>query len=90
MRRTDAANMRRMKFTLYFSSAPAPRALTREQLERLMPVHFSTEEDALHGAALVIRGGQYPWLIEGPQVRLEAREIGRRCEPILGLFKGSQ
>jgi hypothetical protein len=25
-------------------------------------VHFSTEEDALHGAALVIRGGQHPWL----------------------------
>jgi hypothetical protein len=34
-------------------------------------VHFSTEEDALHGAALVIRGGQHPWLIEGPGVHLE-------------------
>jgi hypothetical protein len=76
-----------MKFTLYFSSAPAPKALTRQQLERLIPVHFSTEEDALHGAALVIRGGQYPWLIEGPGVRLDAREIGRRCEPILRLLK---
>jgi hypothetical protein len=53
-------------------------------------VRFSTEEDALHGAALVIRGGQYPWLIEGPDVRLDARAIGKRCEPILGLFKGSQ
>lgn len=59
--------------------------LAREQLERLMPVCFSTEEDALHGAALVIRGGQYPWLIEGPG--LDAREIGRRCEPILQLLR---
>jgi hypothetical protein len=75
-----------MKFTLYFSSAPAPKAVTREHLERLLPVHFSTEADALHGAALVIRGGQYPWLIEGPGVRLEAPEIGKRCEPILALF----
>ena len=77
-----------MKFTLYYSNAPAPRAPTHEQLERLMPVRFSTEEDALHGAALVIRGGQYPWLIEGPGLRLDAREIGKRCEPILMLLKG--
>jgi hypothetical protein len=76
-----------MEFTLYFSNAPAPRALAREQLERLMPVHFSTEEDAVHGAALVIRGGHYPWLIEGPDVRLDATEIGKRCEPILQLFR---
>ena len=76
-----------MKFTLYYSSAPAPKAPTREQLERLMPVHFSTEEDAVHGAALVIRGGNYPWLIEGPGARLDATEIGRRCEPILQLFR---
>jgi hypothetical protein len=79
-----------MKFTLYFSTAPAPKTIRREQLERLTPVYFSTEEDALHGAALVIRGGRYPWLIEGPGVRLEAREIGKRCESILGLFKGPQ
>ena len=77
-----------MEFTLYFANAPAPKAVTPEQLERLIPVRFSTEEDALHGAALVIRGGQYPWLIEGPDVRLDAREIGKRCEPILGLLKG--
>jgi hypothetical protein len=83
-----ARNMRAMKFTLYFSSAPAPKAVTREQLDQLIPVHFSTEADAVHGAALVIRGGQFPWLIEGPGVRLDAREIGKRCEPILVLFKG--
>ena len=76
-----------MEFMLYFSSAPTPKAVTREHLERLLPVLFSTEADALHGAALVIRGGQYPWLIEGPGVRLDAREIGKRCEPILALFK---
>ena len=76
-----------MRFTLYYSSAPAPNPIRREQLERLMPVNFGTEEDAVHGAALVIRGGNYPWLIEGPGVQLDAMEIGRRCEPILDLFR---
>ena len=77
-----------MKYTLYFSSAPAPKKVKREQLERLIPARFSTEEDAVHGAALVIRGGHYPWLIEGPGgERLDATEIGRRCEPILQLFR---
>ena len=88
MRAAAAANIRGMKFTLYYSNAPAPKAPTQGQLERLMPVHFSTVDDALHGAALVIRGGQYPWLIVGPDVRLDAREIGKRCEPILMLLKG--
>jgi hypothetical protein len=69
-----------MKFALYFSNAPAPKDLTREQLDRLIAVQFTTEEDALHAAALAIRGGQYPWLIEGPGIRLDATEIGRRCE----------
>lgn len=76
-----------MQFTLYFSPAPAPRPLTHEHLERLIPVRFSTEEDALHGAALVIRGGQHAWLIEGPGVRLDAEAIAKRCEPMLKLFK---
>ena len=75
-----------MKFALYFSNAPAPKDLTREQLDRLIAVHFTTEEDALHGAALVIRGGQYPWLIEGAGLRLDAAEIGRRCEA-MRIFK---
>jgi hypothetical protein len=79
-----------MKYTLYFSSAPAPRPLRRAHLEQLIPVEFGTLEDAVHGAALVIRGGQYPWLIEGADTRLEAPEIGRRCEAILALFKGSR
>jgi hypothetical protein len=75
-----------MQFALYFSTAPAPEALTHEHLERLIPVHFSTEEDAVHSAALVIRGGQHAWLIEGPGVRLDAQEIAKRCEPMLRLF----
>jgi hypothetical protein len=74
-----------MLFMLYFSTAPVPAGLTAEQLERLIPVLFSTEEDALHGAVLVMRGGQHPWLIEGPHVRLDAQEITKRCEPILKL-----
>jgi hypothetical protein len=76
-----------MQFTLYFSTAPAPKEITREQLDRLAPVYFSTEEDALHGAALVIRGGQHAWLIDGPGARLEAQDIAKRCEPILRMFK---
>jgi hypothetical protein len=57
-----------MKYTLYFSNAPAPKAVTQE----------------------VIRGGQYPWLIEGPGIRLDAREIGKRCEPILMMLRGGE
>jgi hypothetical protein len=79
--------MRAMEYTLYFSDAPAPKGLTREQLDRLTPMRFSTEADAVHGAALVIRGGRYPWAIEGPGVRLDASEIGKRCEPILELLR---
>ena len=84
--RSRAYKGRGMQYILYFSNAPAPRKLTRDQLDQLIPAYFSSVDDALHGAALVIRGGQYPWLIEGPEVRLEAPEIGKRCEPILALF----
>jgi hypothetical protein len=55
-----------VRFALYFSTAPAPEALTRE-----------------------LRGGQQPWLIEGPGVHLEPQEIAKRCEPILKLSKRS-
>lgn len=79
-----------MEYTLYFSSAPAPRRLAPAHLEQLIPVRFSSLDDAVHAAALVIRGGQYPWLIEGPAARLDSREIGKRCEAILALFKGSR
>ena len=53
-----------------------------------MPVLFSTEKDALHAAALVMRGGQHVWLIEGPDVRYTAKEIEERCKPILQVFSG--
>ena len=75
-----------MEFALYFSTAPAPEKLTREQLDRMLPVRFGSEKDALHGAALVLRGGRYPWLIEGPGVRLGADEIAARCAPLLRIF----
>ena len=76
-----------MEFSLYFSTAPAPEKLTREQLERMLPVRFRSEKDALHGAVLVIRGGQHPWLVEGPGVRLEAGEIAERCAALLKIVK---
>jgi len=75
-----------MEYALYFSTAPAPEKLTREQLQRMLPVRFRSEKDALHSAALVIRGGQYPWLIEGPGLRLEAGEIAERCASLLRIF----
>ena len=76
-----------MEYTLYFSTSPAPQKVTQEHLDRLLPMRFSSEKDALHGAVLVMRGGQHPWLIAGPGVVLDAPEIAKRCEPILRLFK---
>jgi hypothetical protein len=49
-------------------------------------VHFSTIHDALHAAALVIRGGQYAWLIEGPGLHYTAGEIEERCKSILDII----
>jgi hypothetical protein len=76
-----------MEFLLYFATAPAPKKLAPERLERMLPVRFSSEEDALHGAALVLRGGQHPWLIAGPGVRLEAHEIAERCAAVLKIVR---
>jgi hypothetical protein len=73
-------------YALYYATAPAPEKLDREVLQRLVAVHFSTEQDAYHAAALVLRGGQYVCLIEGPGVRAGAREIEERCRPALELF----
>jgi hypothetical protein len=75
-----------MPYALYYATAPAPRELTPERLHSLLPVHFSTEKDALHAAALVLRGGQHVWLIEGPDVHYTADEVNERCLPILKLF----
>lgn len=76
-----------MTYALYYATSPAPRNVDREALQRLVAVHFSTEQDAYHAAALVLRGGQYVWLIEGPGVRATAPEIEEKCRPTLELFK---
>jgi hypothetical protein len=78
-----------MSYALYYATAPAPANLTtHDAANRLVPVVFSTEKDAIHAAALVLRGGQYVWLIEGPGVRYTAKEIEERCKPLLQVFKG--
>lgn len=76
-----------MPYALYYATTPAPPHLEPEVLQRLVPVHFSTEQDAYHAAALVLRGGQYVWLIEGPDKRVSAREIEEKCRPTLEMFK---
>lgn len=75
-----------MTYALYYASSPAPKKLDREALQRLVAVHFSTERDAYHAAALVLRGGQYVWLIEGPGLRATAAEIEEKCRPTLEIF----
>lgn len=76
-----------MPYALYYATTPAPADLTtHEALTRLVPMHFTTVNDAIHAAALVLRGGQHVWLIEGPGVRYTAKEIEERCRPVLDLF----
>jgi hypothetical protein len=75
-----------MPYALYYATSPAPANATHEAISRLVPVHFSSVTDALHAAALVMRGGQHVWLIDGPGVRLAPAEIEERCRPILELF----
>ena len=76
-----------MRYTLYYASTPPPQRLEPEVLQRLVPVHFSTEQDAYHAAALVLRGGQYVWLIEGPDVFVTSPEIEKKCRATLDMFK---
>jgi hypothetical protein len=76
-----------MAYALYYATSPAPQQLDREALQRLVAVHFTTEQDAYHAAALVLRGGQYVWLIEGPGLRMTAPEIEEKCRSTLELFK---
>jgi hypothetical protein len=76
-----------MAYALYYATSPPPEKLDREALQRLVAVHFTTEQDAYHAAALVLRGGQYVWLIEGPDLRLTAPQIEEKCRPTLELFK---
>jgi len=76
-----------MAYALYYATSPAPKNLDREALQRLVAVHFTTQQDAYHAAALVLRGGQYVWLIEGPDLRLTAPEIEEKCRATLDMFK---
>jgi hypothetical protein len=76
-----------MPYALYYANTPAPKEVDREALQRLVAVHFTTEQDALHAAALVLRGGQHVWLIEGPDLLLTPAEIEARCRPTLELFR---
>lgn len=76
-----------MRYALYYATTPAPKQLDTEALQRLVPVHFTTEQDAYHAAALVLRGGQHVWLIEGPDLRVTAREIEEKCRATLEMFK---
>jgi hypothetical protein len=76
-----------MPYALYYATTPAPADVTaHDALTRLIPITFSVEDDAFHAAALVIRGGQFPWLIEGPGVRYTAAQIAERCRPILDII----
>jgi hypothetical protein len=75
-----------MPYALYYATSPAPENAPHEAISRLVPVHFSSVTDALHAAALVMRGGQHVWLIDGPGVHYAAAEIEERCRPILDLF----
>ena len=76
-----------MPYALYYATLPPPASVTtHEAISRLVPVHFSTIQDALHAAALVIRGGQHVWLIDGPDLRYTAAEIEERCKPILDVI----
>jgi hypothetical protein len=76
-----------MTYALYYATSPPPKNLDRETLQRLVAVHFSTEQDAYHAAALVLRGGQFVWLIEGPDLRLNAAEVEEKCRPTLEMFR---
>ena len=76
-----------MPYELYYATSPAPADLTvHEARTRLIPVSFSTVDDALHAAALVIRGGQHVWLLVGPGIEFTADDIEQRCKPILDVI----
>ena len=76
-----------MPYALYYATQPAPERVDREALQRLVAVHFTTLQDAYHAAALVLRGGQHVWLIEGPGLHLNAAQVEERCRPTLEMFK---
>jgi hypothetical protein len=70
----------------YYASSPAPENSAQEARNCLGPMRFSSvRRSASRG--LIIRGGQYVWLIDGPGVNYGTAEVEERCRPILDLFK---
>lgn len=81
----------RSKFRLYWANQPPPEHITDEHLARLMPVDFSTEQDAIHAAALLLRARQHVWCIDSPEGRtLRAQAIAEKCAPLLRLFESAR
>lgn len=81
----------RSSFRLYWATQPPPERITDEHLGRLMPVDFSTEQDAIHAAALLLRAKQYVWCIDSPEgATLQAAEIAEKCAPLLALFESAR
>ena len=76
-----------MPYALYYATTPAPPDITKhEVITRLVPAPFSPLPDALHAAALEIRGGQHAWLIDGPGLSYSSAQIEEHCKPILEIF----
>lgn len=84
------ATILRTKFRLYWATQAPPEDITPEQLGRLIPVDFTTEQDAVHAAALLLRAKDFVWRIERPDGNpLEAAEIAERCAPLLEVFRSA-
>lgn len=78
---------RRGKYRVYWASQP-PRDMGCDHLDRLIPAEFSTEEDALHAAALVLRAKQYVWCIERSDGSvIIAPDVAEKCAPMLAMFE---
>ena len=81
----------RNKFRLYWASQPPPADLTEDRLNRLIPVDFTTEQDAIYAAALVLRANDFVWCIQRPdRTVLGAAEIEKACADLLALFKSAR
>lgn len=76
------------KYRLYWASRPPPAEISPHQLARLIPVDFSTEKDAIHAAALIMRAKDFVWRIERPdEAPLGPAEIAERCSRLLEMFR---
>lgn len=78
----------RGKYRVYWASRPPREDMARDQLDRLIPAEFSTEEDALHAAALVLRAKKHVWCIEPPDgPPMTAADVLQKVSPLLDLMK---